>query len=287
MPSLARLLLFLLGLASLSATATAATVDDVPCCEGISGKERGRVEQLMEQHYLYDCCEDTIATCLAQAEPCPLAKRLTGELCRRVKAGKSDEEIDASLKKRARSMMPGGPTVDIDLDGVPRVGDPDAPVQAVLYACTRCPFCATTTLSLQEAMEPGGSLYGKVQLYFKVFPLKGHAGSVEGGLAAMAAHQQGKFWPFLNLLYEEFGAFSIAKLPSWAEQTGLDMAVYNKTVTDPATRDILVSWKREGLANDVQATPTLFINGRYYHGDLAVDQLIDVLLEEHERLTAE
>lgn len=287
MPDLARLLLSLLGALLLSSPALAGSMDDVECCDGLTGKDRARAEQLMEQHYLYDCCEDTVAVCLEEAKPCPLAERLTGEICRRVKAGESNEEIDIALKKRARSMMPGGPTVKIDHQGVPTLGDPGAPVQATLYACARCPFCATTTLALEEALAPGGQLHGKVYLHFKIFPLKSHAGSVEAGLAAIAAHQQGKFWPLMNKLYTDFGAFSIARIPSWAEESGLDMAVYNKVVTDPSTRDILVAWKREGLANGVQATPTLFINGRYYHGDMHADQLIDVLLEEYERLSAD
>jgi len=57
----------------------------------------------------------------------------------------------------------------IDLDGVPSVGSPDAQVTVVEYACARCPFCAKITPQLYEAVD-AGSLRGKAKLYFKVFP---------------------------------------------------------------------------------------------------------------------
>jgi len=281
-------LTYLVGLAVLllGAPAVAATLADVSCCDDLDDAQRARAESIMAQQYLYDCCDDTVATCLAQSEPCPLAKRLTGEICRRVEHGYSDADVDQALKLRARSMMPGGPVTDIDLAGAPVIGEPDAPVVLVEYACMRCPFCARMTLALLDELEPGGALHGKVRLYYKLFPLKGHSGSVEGGLAALAAQDQGRFWEFLRLSYDRFGAFSVDALPSWAAEVGLDPDQYAASIADPATRQRLVAAKREGIANGVTATPTLYINGRMFQSRLEVDQVLDMLQEEHERLTA-
>jgi len=181
-------------------------------------------------------------------------------------------------------MMPSGPTATIDLEGVPVMGAPEAPVVLVMYACTRCPFCGLMALELEKQVN-GGDLDGKVRWYFKLFPLKGHRGSVESGLAALAAHDQGKFWPFVHLAYERFGAFSVQKLEPWAAEVGLDMAAYQQTMNDPMTRERLVASKREGIHYGVNATPTLFINGRRYVGELRTEAVLDALLEEHERLT--
>jgi len=38
------------------------------------------------------------------------------------------------------------------------------------------------------------------------------------------------------------------------------------------------------LRNQVDATPTFFINGRRYAGDIELEEMVDVLLEEAERL---
>ena len=129
------------------------------------------------------------------------------------------------------------------------------------------------------------TLAGKVRWYFKLFPLKGHPGSVESALAALAAQDQGRFWPFVDLTYERFGAFSVEKLEPWAEEAGLDMEAYRRTMEDPMTRERLVASKREGIHYGVRATPTLFIDGRPYQAELRTEAVVDALLEEYERLT--
>lgn len=268
------------GLASPSG---AATIADVPCCQHLDDDERARAAAIMEQQFLYDACDDTVAACLAVAKPCDLAQRLAGEICRRVGRGQSDADIEQALRLRARTMMPGGSAASIDLDGMPVVGEPDAPVVLVEYACVRCPFCSKITPELQEAID-GGRLKGKVRLYFKLFPIKGHEGSTESGLAAAAAHQQGRFWAFLDLAYARFDRFSVEALPGWARDAGLDEAAYQQAIADPATRDWLVQSKREGMANGVDATPTFFLSGRRYQAELEATQLIDILEEEYVRL---
>ena len=49
------------------------------------------------------------------------------------------------------------------------------------------------------------------------------------------------------------------------------------------TRRALIKSKKEGLRNKVNATPTLFINGRRYLGDLDRASLQDVLEEAADR----
>ena len=280
--------LLLLALALTAAlpltTARAATIADVGCCQHLDQDERDRALQIMQGQFLYDCCDDTVATCLAEPEPCDLAYRLAAEVCRRVGRDQSDTDIEQALRLRSRSMIPGGAKAEIDLTGVPAVGAADAPVVLVEYACVRCPFCSKITPELEQALE-GGRLAGKARLYFKLFPIKGHEGSAESGLAAVAAHDQGKFWPFLNLAYDRFDRFSVDVLPTWARDAGLDLDTYEASVADGASRDRLVQSKREGMANGVDATPTFFISGRRYQAELEATQLIDVLEEEYARLT--
>jgi protein-disulfide isomerase len=269
-----------------AAPAWAAQPKELPACAGLEPDALARAVALMGSEYLYDCCDETVQACLAAATPCPLARRLGGEICRRVGAGESDEAVGQALRLRARSMMPGGAPATIDLLGTPSLGDPEAPVVMVEYACVRCPFCARLTPKLEQAIAEG-PLKGKVRLHFKLFPIKGHDGSTESGLAALAAHDQGRFWEFLGLAYERFDDFAVSALPALAAEAGADPAAWEAARAAGTTREALVASKREGMANGVEATPTFFISGRRYHGDLSVDQLVDVLLEEHERLAGE
>ena len=256
----------------------------LPECAALDADGLARAAGLMATSYLYDCCDDTIASCLAAAEPCPLARRLASEVCRRVDGGEDDAAIGRALRLRARSMLPVGAPASIELDRVPVIGDPAAPVVVVEYACLRCPFCARLTPGLVREVTTG-RLAGKARFYFKGFPIKGHEGAIEGGLAALAAHEQGLFWQFLGLAYDRYDSFAVEALPCWAEEVGAEPGAWQAAVDHPATREALVAAKREGMSNGVDATPAFFISGRLYHGQLSTEQLVDVILEEHERLS--
>ena len=99
----------------------------------------------------------------------------------------------------------------------------------------------------------------------------------------MAAERQGKLWPFLLKLYANFDSFAPGKLAGWASAAGLDRVAFEKALKDKSNRKALVSCKKEGLRNGVKATPTLFIDGRRYYGDLDHDTLLDVLDEAVDR----
>lgn len=263
--------------------ARAGSPADITGCADMNLAQQDRLAALMAAHHPYDGCDGTIASCLAQDEPHPLARRLTGELCRRIKAHETDADIATALTLRERSMAPGGRLAVTNLDGVPMLGDPAAPVEVVLYACLRCPFCARLTTALMDQIEQG-ALRGRVRLYMKIFPLKGHPGSVEAGQAALASGDA--YWDFVRLAYQRFDSFSVDALADWAgEVEGVDPAAWQAAYADPATRQRLVDYKREGMANGVNATPTLVIQGQLYQGELSVAQVVDVMLEVYERET--
>jgi protein-disulfide isomerase len=252
-------------------------------CDRLSGAKKQLADKLLKSTYAYDCCDETLHRCLQQFKVCKLVKRLRDDICRRVGKGQTEKQIKLAMDRRARSMTPMGKKASFSLDSETLAGDSDAPVTVVVYACARCPFCARVVPDLHR-MVTRGKLKGKVKLYFRPFPIRGHPGSVEGGLAFVAAAKMGKFWPYLNLLYAQFKSFSKDKLPRWADKVGLNSINFAQQMADKANRAALVKSKKEGLRNKVTATPTLFINGRKYHGTLDHETLLDVLDEEHDRV---
>jgi len=269
-------------LASLLAPAPSAA--GTPTCKGLSGAQRKLATELLDRQHPYDCCDDTISKCLAAKPTCRLAWRLSETICHRVAAGQDRVRIERALSRRARSMMPGAKPAVIVLDGVPAVGTTDAQVVVVAYACPRCPFCSKLMPALQHAVAEG-QLQGKARLYFKVFPTRSHAHSKESALAYLAAARLGRFWEYMGYAYANFDAYAPDKPASWASAVGLDAERFDQLVADPALRQALVANKKEGIVNKVEATPTLFINGRKFHGDVELAELIDVVEEEHERLS--
>ncbi len=251
-------------------------------CDGLVGEKKALAQKILSTQHPYDCCDETIAACLKKKNPCPLATRLAESVCRRVEKGDSEAQIVRRLEKRAASMNPFAKKHSIDLSDAAMAGSPDAKVTLVVYACARCPFCSRLVPRIYDAVTDG-ALKGKVKLYFKAFPLKSHEYSKEGGLAMVAAHRMGQFWPYLLQMYGAFDLFCVDKLDDWAQQKGMDPAQFTTLMNDPVTRDALVASKKEGLANGVEATPQLFINGRRYEGFLEIEEVVDVLLEEYDR----
>ena len=180
-------------------------------------------------------------------------------------------------------MVGGGNSAEIDLSNAPTLGPDEAPVTVVIYACARCPYCSKLIPALYQAAD-GGVLAGDVRLAFRIFPIRGHEGSTEAGLGFEAAAELGGFWPFMLYAYRHFDEFSAEVQIEWAAAVDLDRTEFTERLRDNATRDLLVEIKKEGLVNGVEETPTLFLNGRPWVGDLAVDLLVDAIQEEAERV---
>jgi len=254
-----------------------------PTCEALEGPERDLVRELLNKLESYDnpCCHGTLSHCLAHSS-CKLAVRLSEDLCRQVKAGREKTAILKAYDQRARSMV--GVPRDFLLDESMMAGDAKAPVSVVVFACSRCPYCKQLVGELYQAITEG-ALKGKARLYLKPFPLKSHPEAADGDRALMTAQKLGKLWPFTRTLYSHFDEFDVKKLPVWAEEAGLDRAAFEKVFADEKTRDALTESKKEGLKYKVIATPTLFIDGREFVYDLKIAPILDLVDEEHERVT--
>ena len=254
-----------------------------PTCDELVGSRKSLAESLLSAQRPYDCCRDTIAACLERKPTCSLAFRLSENICRRVAEGQPRERIIVALRQRSRSMSSGGRSARIDLSGSAAAGDAYAPVTLVEYACPRCPYCATITPEIYDAVVTG-PLKGKVKLHLRTFPLRGHSYAKETGLAFVAAEKLGHFWEFVLYFFRRFNHFSVVRQLQWAEAVGMDREAFQQTMADPATRESLVKITKEGIVNGVNATPTFFIDRRRYRGELTSEELIDVLEEEFDRI---
>ncbi len=253
-----------------------------PRCDALAEPQRALAQELFKAVHPYDCCDETLDACLKAEERCRLAERLADDVCRMVKAGKDRSFVERALDKRAQSMIDLGARASFALDDAMSTGAPDAPVQLVVYACARCPFCSVLLPQLYREVTEG-SLKGKVRLYFRPYPIKSHPGSTEGALGLITAARLGKFWPFLLELYGNFDQFDCQKMVGWAKAVGMDPEAFDKARQEPALREVLVESKKEGLRNKVAATPTLYVNGRLYSYELDIEVLKDVLAEESEK----
>lgn len=275
-------LAWIAGLFILAAPAVARA--QTPTCDALQGDKRQVAQSVLSSQHPYACCDGTIAECVAKRPRCILARRLADDVCRRAGAGQDRAAIERALTRRAESMSRSGAPVPIDLSASPAAGEADSKVVVTAYLCTRCPFCSKLMPSLHRLVSDG-ALKGKAKLHVKLFPIRTHQYSTEGGKAVLAAGKLGKFWPYLLGLYSHFDDFDVSKLPDYAVDLGLDRAAFVDATNDGAIHTLLVESKKEGIRNKVEATPTIFLNGYKFSGDLNATVLQDVIEEEHDRMS--
>ena len=101
-----------------------------------------------------------------------------------------------------------------------------------------------------------------VKLVFKHFPLRSHKFAGPAAVASMAAHRQGKFWPFQEKLFENYNKLNEQKVQEIATGLELDMVQFEKDRKDPALQTHVNQDVRDGRKAEVRGTPTVFVNGR-------------------------
>jgi protein-disulfide isomerase len=128
--------------------------------------------------------------------------------------------------------------------------------------------------------------YGnRVRLVYRDLPLENHEHAFKAAEAALCAEDQGKFWPYHDLLFQNQGALQIDALKRYASSLGLDGARF-ATCLDSGAKAAAV---KEDLADateyGVSATPTFFVNGRTLSGAQPFEAFKAVIDEELARTT--
>ncbi len=150
-------------------------------------------------------------------------------------------------------------SVPINIQGAPFLGPENAPVVVVAFSDFECPYCGTVGGLFEEVLAK----YPKdVKVVFKQFPLTMHKQAQSAALASLAAHRQGKFWQYHDLLFENQKSLSEAKYTELAKKLGFDLERFNRDYKAPTTQQILDRDMADAQLAGVRGTPTIFVNGR-------------------------
>lgn len=164
-------------------------------------------------------------------------------------------------------------------------GPATAPVTVVEFSDFACTHCRGFRDAL-DAVQAGDSQ--QVRLVFRHFPLDascngGVASSIhpEACLAAVAAEcaaDQGQFWAYHDLLFENQKELGRPFLLAYAERLGLDIPRFTSCLASDAARARVMADTRAAAALGVESTPTVFLNGRRIAGALDRGGLADALV---------
>jgi protein-disulfide isomerase len=180
------------------------------------------------------------------------------------------QKLEAYFAEKAAKEFDKAPVQALDLKDVPVNGPPNAPIQVVGYSDFLCPFCRSLAGALAQFVPQSGN---RVAVYFKNYPLEQscnptvqntiHPGACVLALGGICAHYQGKFEAYHNRVFGgELKNPQAADVVRLAGEAGLNAGAIESCLSDARTRQQLAAEVQEAKKVGVQATPTLFINGK-------------------------
>ena len=181
---------------------------------------------------------------------------------------------DRALTELVAALMPEGPNVEMMLrppshvvpvhDTDPAKGDRKAAVTIVAFSDFQCPFCARLEPILNEV---SGAYGDAVRVVWKDFPLTAiHPDAFKAAEASHCAAEQARYWDYHRRLFENQQSMGLPALKAHAAAIGLDMARFDSCLESSRYAARVQESLDTGASVGVQATPTVFINGRALHG---------------------
>lgn len=164
--------------------------------------------------------------------------------------------------------------------GNPAAGAPSARIELVEFSDFECPYCR----QLEPVLKQLRAKYGdRLRLVWKDFPLPIHGQARGAAEAARCAADQGRFWEFHDLLFANQQALNPDDLKRHAKAAGLDVDRFGPCIERGAHRGEIAADLEEGARQGVDATPTVFINGRIVIGAQPLGAYEKVIDEELSR----
>lgn len=164
----------------------------------------------------------------------------------------------------ANTPAPVRTTTEMGADPPHAVGPITAPVTLEEFGDFQCPPCGALhpeLLKIEQAYGP------RVRIVFREFPLPGHEHAMPAARAAEAAGMQGRFWEMHHLLFETQRAWHNAfdarsMFEEYAVRLGLNLEKFRNDLKSQTVEQRIARDAKRGQALGVQATPTVFLNGR-------------------------
>lgn len=207
------------------------------------------------------------------------------------------ERLQAELERRARSraynslvaeLAAARTTIHVLLepprqaltitDFDPAVGGDDAPVTIVTFSDFQCPFCARVEPTLKEIHAAYGD---RVRIVWKDFPLQSiHPDALKAAEASHCAAEQEQYWAYHDRLFERQDRLNVAALTALAGELGLDGDRFTRCLASSRHASRIQESIEEGRRLGVEATPTLFVNGRAVRGAQPLQVFAEVIDDE-------
>lgn len=174
-------------------------------------------------------------------------------------AGATEKQEVRDVKENSLSLT------NLIQQGSPYLGDPStAPITIIDFSDFQCYLCARYVKATEPLIRDTYIETGKVVLVFKHLPNRGFD-SLGASIAAQCSHEQGKFWEFHNILYEnqkpiDSGWVNQENLKKFAAKLkGLDIEKFNECLDNQKYKEFVERDIDLGSSFGFQDTPSFVI----------------------------
>ena len=166
--------------------------------------------------------------------------------------------------------------VDVEAIG-PSIGADNAKITIVEFLDFECSFCRQGIQLVGEVMK---AYPGQIKLYFRHFPLDFHANALKASQAAHCAHDQGKFWEYHDMLFENQEKLEVENLKEYANTLALDSTKFTQCLDSGQHAETVQKDMEAGKLAGVNGTPAFFVNGMQLSGIPPIEKFKDVIEQE-------
>jgi len=203
-----------------------------------------------------------------------------GEAAKDARAGAAPTRPSGAAAADKAAAPSGAKGTGPDVSKLPIKGNPNAKVTLVEFSDFQCPFCSKVNPTIDQLLK---EYPNDLRVAFAQFPLNFHKDAHLAAQASLAAHEQGKFWPYHDLLFQNQKALKRADLERYAEQVGLNMAKFKAALDSGKYKDEVDAQMASGKAFGVTGTPSMVINGVKFVGAQPVAAFKKVIDKELKR----
>jgi len=151
------------------------------------------------------------------------------------------------------------------------------PVEIIEFSDFQCPYCQKAQPMIRELLA---KYEGKVRLVWKDFPLPNHQHAIPAAIAARCAGDQGRFWEYHDVLFDNQQALTAADLRKHAGTAGVELSRFDACIESGKYREVVADAAAGNGEHLVEVTPTFLVNGRVIQGAVPLYEIAAVVDQE-------
>jgi len=161
-------------------------------------------------------------------------------------------------------------------DDDPWRGSKDAPLTLLTYIDFQCPYCkqVNATMKYLLAKRKEG-----IRVVARDFALSSHPDAAMAAQAAACADDQGRYWDYHDLLFDNQQELNLSSLRGYAAQVGIDTVQFDRCLEAGSRRGAVEKDMAEAALAGISSVPGIVINGYYLSGSPSLNYLEEVIAD--------